>query len=131
MSDDLHARLVAVLDEEQARAEKATPGVWKLWGMSVMADTGGDSSLDKATPVCHTTHEAGLRTFNASHIAWQDPARTLVRVAADRRVLKRHQLVGPWCTWCAADDDSAEPFSYWPCPDVRDLAARYGIEIEP
>ncbi len=126
MSAELHARLIAALDEEQARAEAATPGVWKLWGMSVLADTGGDSSMDKATPVCHTTHEAGLRTFNATHIAAQDPARTLARVAADRRVLERHWNQHGVCNWCGDD----LPWS-WPCPDALDLAARYGLEVEP
>ena len=54
-------------------ASKATPDSWKVWGMSVLADTGHDSDVDKATLVAHTRHEAGLRTFNADYIALVDP----------------------------------------------------------
>lgn len=54
-------------------ALKATPGVWKLWGMEVRADLDGTSNLDTSWPVANTSHEAGLRTFNASYIAAMYP----------------------------------------------------------
>jgi hypothetical protein len=49
----------------------ATPGVWKLWGMSVMADQDGTSNVDTAVTVAHTSYrdEHGKpRTFDASFI---------------------------------------------------------------
>ncbi len=124
MSADLHARLVAALDEEQARAEAATPGRW-----STTVEDVDDLHFGplKAT-VLHGPNVYSLSARDAAHIAAQDPARTLARVAADRRVLRRHivrhALDGDECWRCG--------FGWaWPCPDVRDLAARYGIEVEP
>jgi hypothetical protein len=57
----------------RTRAVRATPDAWKVWGMSVRADAGHDSDVDKALLVAHTHHEAGLRTFNADYIAMMDP----------------------------------------------------------
>lgn len=71
MSADLLRRAAASMRE---RANSATPGVWKLWGMSVYADQDGTSDLDTAVHIADTTHEAGLRTFNAAHIASWHPA---------------------------------------------------------
>lgn len=57
----------------RAAAKKATPARWKVWGMQVMADTGGDSDVAKATLVANSSHESGLRTWNADYIATMDP----------------------------------------------------------
>lgn len=55
-------------------AQAATPGAWKVWAMSVLADQDGTSDVETAVPVADTHHEAGLRTFNATHIAlWSPP----------------------------------------------------------
>lgn len=62
-------------------ADRATPGTWKVWGMSVMADVVGDSNVETALDVAHRTHEEGLRTFNANYIARMDP--NLGRMLAD------------------------------------------------
>ncbi len=125
MSADLHARLVAALDEERARAEAATLGPWRTSEEEVQDLHFGPL---KAT-VLHGPDVYSLRPRDAEHIAAQDPFRTLARVAADRRVLERHQWhvlplpFGPvGCDW-----DSTP----WPCPDIRDLAARYGIKVQP
>ncbi len=106
MSDDLHARVAAALAEEQARAE-SLGDMWRVYL------TGG-------------VRASAWHGFK-DYIAAQDPARTLARVAADWRVLERHQQFesGDWCARCDG------PTEDWPCPDVRDLAARYGIEVEP
>lgn len=61
-----------------------------------------------------------------------DRASVLRRVAADRRVLDRHQLTRvphivpgmPVREWCATCD------SFWPCVEFVDLADRYGITTE-
>ncbi len=77
----------------------------------------------------------------AEHIARQDPAATLRRIAAHRRILKRHspqeegmgaippdfieyREISPVCERCG------QPGEYgvvWPCDDVRDLAEIYGV----
>jgi hypothetical protein len=60
----------------QQRAERATPGVWKLWAMSVLSSQDGTSNLDTAIPVADTECDVGghPRTFNAEHIASWHPA---------------------------------------------------------
>ncbi len=133
MSADLHTQLVAALDEEQARAEAATPGPW-----STTRDNLVVSRVETWTPDVVQAYPHDYTAANLAHIAAQDPARTLVRVAADRRVLERHRPLSlpdgardgdPRCTDRWGDGDGwAEA---WPCPDVRDLTARYGIEVEP
>lgn len=68
------------LDEMRAVAEKATPGSWKLWGMTVMADQDGTSDVDHAVPVADTFYrdEHGKpRTWDATFIATFDPPRVL------------------------------------------------------
>lgn len=59
-----------VLDVIEARAAAATPGPWKLWGMTVMADPLGNSNVDEAEDIARTSDpDRGLRTFNANFIA--------------------------------------------------------------
>ncbi len=107
MTADLHARLVAALDEEQARAEAATPGPW--------------SASEEAVQDLPYS----LRTCDAEHIAAQDPARTLARVAADRADLeffaadRLHAFVGRLLWECSR------------CRLVLSMSARYGIGVEP
>lgn len=77
------------LAEIAGRADAATPGVWKLWGMSVMADQDGTSNVDTAVDVARTLYrdDAGKpRTWDAEFIAHarQDVPRL---VAALRAVL--------------------------------------------
>jgi hypothetical protein len=84
------AFITARLDEVEEQARKATPGVWKLWGMSVMADQDGTSNVTTCTDVAHTVmiDDAGKpRTFNALHIARHDPPRVLAEVEAHRKMV--------------------------------------------
>lgn len=83
------------------------------------------------------------------HIAHNDPARVLRRVARDRAILKRHFLIHRDIGWMEdGDERMAElpvcghcvPKHSWfqtrsdvpvyPCADVRDLAEDYEIEVE-
>ena len=60
---------MTTLDEIQARADAATPGPWKLWGMTVMADPLGNSNVEESHDIAHTFDpDRGLRTFNADFI---------------------------------------------------------------
>jgi hypothetical protein len=59
------------------RAEIATPGRWKSWGMEVRADTDGTSNLDTSLPVASTysmNAEGRPRTYDADHIIGMQPA---------------------------------------------------------
>lgn len=88
------AFITARLDEVEEQARKATPGVWKLWGMSVLADQDGTSNADTCTDVAHTVmidDEGKPRTFNALHIARHDPPRVLAEVAAQRSIVASMQ----------------------------------------
>lgn len=69
----------------------------------------------------------------AEHIAYNDPAAVLRRVAADRRVLARHPGAtatdecpgcGAWLdgTWCTPPGAL--------CPELVDLAERLGVTIQ-
>lgn len=62
------------------------------------------------------------------------PARVLVKVAADRRILDLHPIARdpgqpPYCETCRYTDDSdaAKPFGAagYPCPTIRALATPY------
>ena len=63
---------------------------------------------------------------DAEHIALHDPAAVLRRVAADRRVLERHQPCVNYDGECHACGHNPP----WPCPDFADLADRLGIDPE-
>lgn len=68
------------IERLRAVAEAATPGVWKLWGMTVMADQDGTSNVDTAVGVAHTLYRDENdkpRTFDAEHIAAFDPPTVL------------------------------------------------------
>ena len=58
------------LEQIKARLSQITPGEWKLWGMSVMADPIGNSNVDDAYLIATTSDpHRGLRTWNANFIA--------------------------------------------------------------
>jgi hypothetical protein len=84
--------LRALAIEAKRRADKATPGPWKLWGMEVMSDPEGLSNIAHATPVamtfCH--NEIGKpRTFDVDFIA---AARTDVPALAEAII-----ALADWC----------------------------------
>lgn len=67
--------LRARIDEEERAAEAATPGRWQADGAAVIVGHPTNIVVDYA------------QDTSAEHIARQDPAKTLRRVAAVRRVL--------------------------------------------
>lgn len=84
------AFITARLDDAEELARKATPGVWKLWGMSVMADQDGTSNVETCTDVAHTVMadvNNKPRTFDAQHIARHDPTRVLASIAVLRKIV--------------------------------------------
>lgn len=121
--------LTARLDEDEERARRATQGVWKIWGMAVMADQDGTSSADTAVDVAHTVmaDEHGKpRTFDAQHIARHDPARVLAEVEAKRRIVSLHHEP---VSWQPGRDPSCSSIDYaedsTDCETLRALALPY------
>ena len=89
----LHAAIEAALDREQAQAEAAMP----TFPLDLVQGTFRYNSGDQ-------------------------PARTLRRIEADRRVLARHTPVYLDREPCDHCDNPC------PCEDLLDLAARYDVE---
>lgn len=110
--------------------QHATPGRWKLWGMSVLADVKGTNDIADALPVTRTTHESGLRTWNATHIAAHDPAFMLKMHRANLAALERHVPArgGHDCA-CGhgGTDERYDP----QCPDKPPLLDLYAPEPQP
>jgi hypothetical protein len=135
---DLHAWITQQVDRVQALAEAATPGPWEhvvdhhqrgVVDASVWADKLGYYIVEKISS--GERHEA-----DAHHIGANDPAATLRRCEADRRILARHRLdtpVGafPSCAGCGNDDwglPNVENLN--DCPELLDLAHAHGITPE-
>lgn len=82
--------------------------------------------------ITHGSEE--MRPVDAAFIVANDPAAVIARCEALLRVVERHRPVkargGPvgWESDRIACDACAP--TRWPCPDVRDLAAGEGIEVE-
>lgn len=96
--DEMVAFIIARLDEQEERARRCTPGKWKVWGMSVMADPTGRSLVEECKDVAHTVmvDVAGKpRTFDAQHIARHDPVHVVAEVTARRQmVTELHAAIG-------------------------------------
>jgi hypothetical protein len=83
------------LEAIKARAEAATPGPWKLWGMSVQSDRHGTGEVDYSQTIAQTLDpDRGLRTFNAQFIAHarEDVPALVVEVERLRKELDEAQL---------------------------------------
>ena len=80
-----------VLDGIKGQLSAITPGVWKVWGMAVMADPVGNSNVDDAHMIAVTSDpHRGLRTFNADFIA-SAPSTVARLTAALEAVLTVHK----------------------------------------
>ena len=93
------------LAQIQARVDKTTPGVWKIWGMQVMADQKGTSVVDDAVPVAQTylSNDSGKpRTFDAQFIAQahQDVPALVAAVRAVDEVTREHRRRAPKSMSC-------------------------------
>lgn len=97
------------LDSLDSMRDKATPGVWKIWGMEVMADQKGTSNVDDAVPVAQTycrNADGSPRTFDAQFIIEahrEVPVLTSAIRAALRKCDQLEKL---------ADDRGADEFDY-------------------
>ena len=106
---DLRAEVLTRIGEWEKIAADATPGPWKLWAMSVMADPKGTSNLDDALLIADTSDpHRGLRTWNASFIAASRTVLPLL-LSALRAEVDRHSRYGIYdeCGHEHTEDDDA------------------------
>lgn len=119
--------LLATIRLVEAIARAATEGPWTV-------DTHDDGTLvvkgSKGPVVFEYGYGTSERDF--SHIALNDPPWVLRACEADRRTVERHKAV--LVEGRNADGDEREGYSCeccddpWPCLDLLDRAAAYGIE---
>lgn len=143
---DLIERLKKEIDRDENMARYS--GGTGRWSVGDCIDAPEDLGTTEWQIVegqyCHSRVRGNTR---ANHVARHDPQRILRQAAAYRRVLQRHQPAPQWsahqppqlviieCSHCKGD--GSEPGMYdnhpvalpWPCEEIRDLAAVYGIEI--
>ena len=123
-AEDLHARIAAALDAEEATAKAAAAGPWSY-----------DPQVG-AVSAPHARVVSPLFDADGRHFALQDPARTLCRIAAQRRTLQRHAPIpyygaqgqGWACSHEWGDGDGWH-IDWHRCSDVLDLADALDIDI--
>lgn len=109
----LHDRLRAELDRRLAVARAATPA-WANVGTVVEAGPDGVPFVGN--------------DYVVEHIALHDPADAIRRYLGELEVLQRHApMSGGSCEqcWHGTPDDST-----WPCPEIRSLASRLGVNVD-
>jgi hypothetical protein len=123
---DLHERLTAAVTERLDVARAATPGPWSRYGnlgYAVFTEAYDDPDYDPPA----VTHGSDMEA-DAEYIALHDPADAIRRYERDLRVLERHRPAADepgLCAWCFAGDD----YLPYPCPEIRDLALAYEVEL--
>lgn len=129
MTEDLAARLLAAIGQRERVAAAASPGPWRTGvGSTYLVDdvvyrpSLGFPTGHHLEQVCNFQYGANAAK-DAEHVVANDPQIVLRRCSADRRILERHEVHGDGyskCTWCGES---------WPCPDLRDLAVAYDLEV--
>lgn len=126
--DQLVAAVRAALDDTERLARRATSAPWTsddpFMRDAVHAPLVSIGEFQVYVADCLGKEMGPFARYNAEHIARHDPATVLRRVAADRRVLGRHQP----CVNCDGECHACGHNPPWPCPDFADLADRLGID---
>lgn len=135
--DALTAFIRARLDEEERDAKAAQPGPWNAEASPhVVTEDGGTVA---AYVEGWTVEPTLIDEADARHIARQDPAATLARVAALRALVDLHEPTkcasywhetkggfvdnGLICDICANHDREDGVTGEWPCTTMRHIAA--------
>lgn len=109
---DLHEQITARIDELERIAHDATRLDWSVWRsqtISVRA-TFGDLALE--------------------HVATWDPAAVLRGLAEDRDILTRHYVCADSLCGSKGSDCHTCRDEFHPCPEIRSLCRRHGLEVE-
>jgi len=149
MTDTLHDRIRAAVEERKRVAEAATPGPWYWDQEGEWGDRGprlsssgkqeryesplGSGQWHEYDPsvVSGFGYDAwGLNVddADAAHIALNDPARIIRDCERDLRVLERHKPSPDpeddgVCEWCM---DYHDQYPTYPCDEIRELRDEYG-----
>lgn len=110
----LHDRLRAAVEHRLSLA-RAAAETWLNVGVAVEESDGVPFAAADTT---------------VAHLAANDPATIARHCEADLRRLERHAPVDEGCRWCYAGtsaETGADEFLSWPCPEIADLAAAYGV----
>jgi hypothetical protein len=130
---DLTSRITAALDEQQRLAEAATPGPWEARSYVVAGPRRAGVALALSI--------GDREVSDAAFIAANDPASVLRRVAAQRRVLERHQpeeygeatefegVTLPALVACGRCQDNFDQYPVYPCDEIKDLADALGVDV--
>lgn len=126
MVSSLHERIAAELDRREEMARAVPYLAAKMWDNR----TQGVGALAARR---HWTDEAAEAIEACARL--HEPADALRRYAAARRVLDRHKAVewdeGDVGCWHCSGQDAVEGIAFaWPCPEIRDLAASLGLEVD-
>ena len=137
---DLTSRITAALDEQQRLAEAARGDKWTVDRSEWSADRWSLQAvlgLDLADPLGSLILDPEPALF----IAANDPSSVLRRVAAQRRVLERHQpeeygeatefegVVLPALVACGRCQDNFNQYPEYPCDEIKDLADAVGVDV--
>lgn len=129
LHDDLHAAVNRRMELARA-ASDTSPSPW----------TAVDANHAWIHDATNEPLVAGgwLSWEEAQLIAANDPADTIRRCEADLRRLERHRRIecvnsyckiGGWCVGCDPTNDRTCSEAPWPCPDVLDVVAAYGLAV--
>lgn len=119
---DLHSLLLGAITARKAQAEAAAEGA---------GDARWRVGPPKRCECCNSVLSAvGMEVIATDdrltgHIAAEDPAAVLRQVAEDFDVLTRHYVCSDLN--CAGGDCHTCRDEFYPCPEVRSLARRYGL----
>ncbi|MFI2663256.1 DUF6221 family protein [Micromonospora carbonacea] len=124
-TDDLTVWLGGVLDRIEQRAQAAA-NHGPTWRYSDGNIYPSDTSRHPG-PIATGTYGGGLEDAHGEHIAGNDPAHVLHRIAIDRRIIAAHPIgEHGYCTNCWADGGVRSVDA--PCPTLRLLAAAHDAE---
>jgi hypothetical protein len=120
---DIHGRVTAAIDLAERFATKVKASPDALVQVDHCTCYGGNTVYG---------HEPGCGSEPGA--AWYLACDVLRGLAEDRDILHRHANEGypgfgpELCGWCSEDAGSHIIKVLWPCPEIRSLARRHGVE---
>lgn len=130
--EELVAAIRAAIDDAELAATQCVEKNWRVDGAnSCQVYVRREDYSTRTIAWCGNGYEDDFS--NVIHIAHNDPARVLRRVAADRKILEMHSPTGwggPLCITCAEPGPGFTTIGVnWPCPTVLALAEGYDIDV--
>lgn len=132
---DLTVFLRARYDEEERLAHAAAPGPWVYQDID---SVGGGRVCDPdvaiaavawdnehVDPRIRRTIPAEQADGTGEHIAHQNPARVLAKIAADRQIIDVHACDRGACRTCWSATPRSSRREDFPCPTLRAMALPY------